>query len=62
LIQRGPNKLPEKKPPSDIEIVLAQVKSPLVYILAVAAIITAFLGDYEDTIIIGVAVMLNTIL
>ncbi len=62
LVQRWPNKLPEKKPPTDLEIILAQVKSPLVYILVVAAIITAFLHDYEDTIIIGVAVMLNTIL
>ncbi len=63
LLQKyGPNKLPEKKPPSHIEIILAQVKSPLVYILVVAAIITAFLGDYEDTIIIGIAIMGNTIL
>lgn len=34
----------------------------MVYILVVAATITAFLGDYEDTIIIGIAIALNTVL
>jgi Ca2+-transporting ATPase len=42
--------------------VLAQLKSPLVYILLVAAGVTFFLGDYEDTVIISFSVVLNTIL
>ena len=59
---QGANKLPEKKPPTQFQILLAQLNSPLVYILLIAAIITWILGDHEDTIIIGVAVGLNTIL
>ncbi len=62
LLKRGPNKLPEKKPPTTFQLLLGQVKSPLVYILVVAAIITAFLGDYEDTVVIGIAIVWNTIL
>lgn len=62
LQEQGPNKLPEKKPPTQLEIFLEQLKSPLVYILIVAAVITRFLGDYEDTIIITIAVGVNTIL
>lgn len=58
----GLNMLPEKKPPTQLEIILEQLKSPLVYILLVAAGITFFLGDYEDTVIIGFSVVLNTIL
>lgn len=58
----GYNMLPEKKPPTQLEIVLEQLKSPLVYILLVAAGITFFLGDYEDTVIISFSVVLNTIL
>ena len=62
LDEHGPNKLPEKKPPTQLEILIAQLNSPLVYILLIAAIITWVMGNYEDTVIIGIAVGLNTIL
>ncbi len=58
----GLNMLPEKRPPTQLEIVLEQLKSPLVYILLVAAGVTFFLGDYEDTVIIWFSVVLNTVL
>src|SRR3990172_5870509 len=58
----GPNVLPEKTPPSDLKIFLSQVKSPLVYILLTAGVVTFFLGHYSDTAIIGLAVFINTIL
>lgn len=62
LIQHGKNLLPEKPQPGRLEILFSQIKSPLIYILLVAAIVTAVLGDYSDTIIIGAAVLLNTFL
>jgi len=62
LAEHWPNKLPESKPPTQLQILLAQLNSPLVYILLIAAIITWVLGDHEDTIIISIAVALNTIL
>jgi len=58
----GPNILPEKPPPSDVLIFLTQLKSPLVYILLFAGITTSILGDYTDTLVIGIAVVINTIL
>lgn len=58
----GPNKLPEKPPPSSLEVFLEQLKSPLVYILIFAAVVTALLREYSDTIIITVAILINTIL
>jgi len=60
LQKYGPNKLPEVPPPSDLSIVVDQLKSPLVYILIFAAIVTFLLGEYTDTTIIAVAVLINT--
>lgn len=59
---RGENILVEKKPSSDIYVAIKQFKSPLIYVLLVAAFVTFFLGDYVDTAVIGVAVLINTIL
>lgn len=62
LQQHGQNKLPEKAPPSNVQLLLEQLKSPLVYILLVAAIVTLFLHEYSDAIIIFASVTINTIL
>nr|AQS29757.1 hypothetical protein [uncultured bacterium] len=58
----GYNKLPEEKKASGLVILLNQFKSPLVYVLLGAAIISFFLQDLTDTAIILVAVFINTIL
>jgi len=62
LATHGPNRLPENPPPSNIEILLGQLKSPLVYILLAAGIVTAVLAEYSDTLVIGAAVLMNTVL
>jgi len=62
LAKFGPNRLPEKPPPGSLKIFLSQLKSPLVYVLLSAGIITFFLRDYTDTTIIALAVLINTIL
>lgn len=62
LEQHGPNALPEKKPLTHLEIFFNQLKSPLVYILIAAAVWTRLMWDHEDTIIIAIAVWLNTVL
>ncbi|RJR26501.1 HAD family hydrolase [candidate division WWE3 bacterium] len=62
LKEHGSNKLPESPPPTDIEIFLSQLKSPLVYILIGAGLVTAILKEIPDTIIIAAAVFINTIL
>lgn len=60
LAEFGLNKLPEEKPISAFRIFLRQFKSPLVYILVIAGLLTLFLHDYTDTIVIFAAVVLNT--
>ena len=55
----GPNKLPEKKLLAKTKILLEQFKSPLIYILLIAGIVTLFLKDFADSIIIFIAVGLN---
>jgi len=60
--QYGENKLPEAKPPTDLELFVEQIKSPLVYVLLSAGVVTTILAEYADTAIIGLAVFINTIL
>ncbi len=57
----GLNSLPKKEPLSKLRIFLKQFKSPLVYILVIAGIITLILNEFNDAIIIFAAVILNTI-
>lgn len=59
LEKEGPNKLPEVKGISRIEILLHQFKSPLIYILLVAAVVTAVLGETIDTGVIAAVLILN---
>jgi len=62
LTDVGPNVLPQQSPPSNISLFLSQLKSPLVYVLLIAALATIFLNHYSDALIIFLAVFLNTVL
>lgn len=62
LAKFGTNTLPETPPPSNLEIFISQLKNPLVYVLLVASGVTFFLGDYSDTAIIAVAIVINSML
>ena len=57
----GKNLLPEEKPLSRLRIFFKQFRSPLIYILVIAGIITLILREYTDSIVIFGAVILNTI-
>ena len=57
----GLNKLPEEEPLSRLKIFLEQLRSPLIYILIIAGIITLILQEYTDSIVIFGAVIVNTI-
>ncbi|NWF94476.1 MAG: HAD-IC family P-type ATPase [Syntrophaceae bacterium] len=62
LEKYGPNKLPEGRGLSRLKILLHQFTSPLIYILMVAAVVTAFLGEYIDTGVIVAVLILNAII
>ncbi len=57
----GKNLLPAERPLSRLRIFFEQFRSPLIYILVIAGIITLALDEYTDTIVIFGAVILNTI-
>ncbi len=57
----GPNALPEEKISSKIGLFISQFKSPLIYILVIAGIITLILGKWTDSIVIFMAVLINAI-
>ncbi len=59
LQQYGYNELEAIKPISIFELILHQFKSPLIYILLVAAVVTLLLGDYIDTGVIAAVLILN---
>jgi len=58
----GLNKLPEAKIESKWMILLRQFKSSLVYVLLVASIVSLFLKDITDALIILLAVLINVII
>jgi Ca2+-transporting ATPase len=62
LNKYGPNKLPEQEGISRLKILIHQFTSPLIYILLVAALVTAILGEYIDTGVIVAVLILNAVI
>ncbi|RKH47495.1 TIGR00374 family protein [Corallococcus sicarius] len=57
----GSNALEEARRPSRLRVVWLQLKSPLVLLLVVAAVISAFTGDWTDALIV-LAIVLGSVL
>lgn len=62
LQQYGPNRLAEEEKVSRLKILIHQFTSPLIFILLIAAIVTAFLEEYIDTGVILAVVLLNAVI
>jgi len=62
LKQSGPNKLPEKKPATFVQIFAQQFVNPLIYILAVAALLAALTGEIKDALFILAVLLINALL
>ncbi|MGQ9920160.1 MAG: cation-translocating P-type ATPase [Desulfobacca sp.] len=62
LQQVGANKLAEAEKISRIKIFLHQFKSPLIYILLIAGVVTFFLEEYKDTGVIAAVLLLNALI
>jgi calcium-translocating P-type ATPase len=59
LEQDGPNLLGQEEETSALTHLLNQFRSPLIYILVVAAVVTAVLGEYVDTGVIVAVLAIN---
>jgi Ca2+-transporting ATPase len=55
----GPNALPGAQSDSLLRMFMRQFLSPLIYILVAAAVVSAFLGDIEDAVFIGIVLLVN---
>src|SRR3990167_5631683 len=63
LGQYGANEISRKRKVTDLNLLIDQFKSPLIYVLVAAMGVTGLiLKDWEDTVMIGAAVSFNTIL
>jgi ATPase, P-type (transporting), HAD superfamily, subfamily IC len=62
LGQFGPNQLKEKKKKSTFQLFLDQFKDFMITILVIAAIFSGIAGEWSDTIIILVIIVLNAIM
>ena len=58
----GTNELPQGKKPNKFLVFLRQFKSPLIYILIVAAVITLFFGSIVDALVIALILVVNAII
>lgn len=58
----GRNELEQEPPPSALAMLGRQFRSPLIYILVVAAVVTVVLREFLDAGVIAVVVMINAVI
>lgn len=58
----GPNRLPEQPAPTLWSVLLRQFRSPLIYILGVAAVVSLAIGDVKDAAFIAAVLVLNALI
>ncbi|MDH3631871.1 MAG: HAD-IC family P-type ATPase [Gammaproteobacteria bacterium] len=60
--QYGPNALPRKEPPGLFEVFANQFKSPLIYVLVAAALVSLLIQEFSDAIFISAVLLLNAVI
>ncbi|MCI8631576.1 MAG: cation-translocating P-type ATPase [Firmicutes bacterium] len=58
----GRNEFEESKKKTKIQMFLSQLRDPMIYILGAAVLISAFLGEYSDSLIIVAVILLNAVI
>ncbi len=58
----GENVLPQKRPPTVLEVFLRQFTSPLIYVLLAAGIISVLFADLTDAAFIFVVILINAVI
>jgi len=62
LAQFGPNQLPQQPPPPWWLLLLRQFNSPLIYILAIAVVVSVAIGDFTDAGFIAAVLAVNALI
>lgn len=62
LGKNGPNSFQEKKPKTKLQMFLSQLRDPMIYILFGAVVISSFLKEFSDAVIILAVILLNAII
>ena len=62
LATYGPNRLPRRPPPGLLRIALRQFRSPLIYLLAIAAMVSLVLRESKDAAFIAAVLAINAII
>lgn len=62
LALNGPNAFQEKKPKTKLQMFLAQLRDPMIYILFGAVLISLFLSEFSDAVIILAVILLNAVI
>ncbi len=62
LFKYGPNRLEGQKKKTILQLFFAQLRDALIYVLLGAAVITFFMGEYVDTVIILLVIIVNAVL
>lgn len=62
LSKNGKNKLIAKKKKTLLELFLSQINDVMIYILIAAALISTFVGEVSDSIIIVIVILINAII
>ena len=62
LEKYGLNKLGDEEPTNPLKVFLSQFRNPLIYILLLAAAVTASLGQFKDSVVILVVILINSII
>ncbi len=61
LKEYGPNSIGKGKGTSVWKIIVTQIASPLIYVLLGAMIVTLAMRRWEDSIVIGIVIVINTV-
>lgn len=59
LLANGRNEMKAVRQKTGVELFWEQLQDPLIYVLIAAAVVSVFLGEISDAVIIGVVVVLN---
>ena len=62
LDRYGPNEIEEEPPPSAWTVFAGQFRSPLIFILLVAFVVTLLLGEFVDAAVIATVLVLNAVI